>query len=225
VTGLPYYDKGGRRLIHLGFGYSHRTPNGGNIDYRVRSESRIVSARYIDPNLAAINNTDLTTAGILRLNTTSVQDIDLFDGEFAGVIGPWWWQAEYLAALLDTENDGTLTFGGYYVQTGYVLTGEKRNYNHARGTFTPPVPKKNFNPFGGKGNTGWGAWEVAGRYSHVDLSDGDVDGGKQDAYTLGLNWYANQNVRWALNYIHNEIDNEFYGGNFDVLQSRVQITF
>ena len=223
LSGLPYSDKGGRRLIHLGFGYSHRTPNGGNVDYRVRSESRIVEARYIDPNLTAIANADLP-AGVVRLNATDVQTIDLFDAELAGVVGPWWWQAEYLHSMLDTDNEGTLGFDGYYVQTGYVITGEKRNYNHARGTFTPPVPKKNFSPFRGQGQ-GWGAWEVAGRYSFVDMTDGPVQGGKQTAYTFGLNWYANPNIRWALNYIHNDIDNDFYDGDFDVLQSRVQIAF
>ena len=72
---------------------------------------------------------------------------------------------------------------------------------------------------------GWGAWELAGRYSFVDMSDGPVEGGEHTAYTLGLNWYANQNIRWTLNYIFNDIENDFYDGNFQVLQSRVQIAF
>jgi phosphate-selective porin OprO/OprP len=222
VTGVPYLNKGGRRLVHVGLGYSHRDPDGGPIDYRTRAESRIVEARYVDPNLTVFSN-DTLPDGAIRLNDTNVRTIDLLDAEFAGVVGPWWWQAEYLHSFVDTETEGSLNFQGYYVQTGYVLTGEKRNYNHGKGTFTPPTPKKNFNPFGD--SKGWGAWEVAGRYSVVDMDDGPIEGGKHTAYTLGLNWYANQNIRWALNFIHNDIDNEHYDGDFQTLQSRVQIAF
>ena len=43
------------------------------------------------------------------------------------------------------------------------------------------------------GKSGWGAWEIAGRHSVIDLNDrlGFVDGvagGKQTIYTAGLNW-------------------------------------
>ena len=34
---------------------------------------------------------------------------------------------------------------------------------------------------------GWGTWELAARYSSLDLTDGPVDGGDLDVYTLGLN--------------------------------------
>ena len=31
--------------------------------------------------------------------------------------------------------------------------------------------------------------EAGFRYSSLDLSDGDVDGGEMDTYSLGLNWW------------------------------------
>ena len=42
----------------------------------------------------------------------------------------------------------------------------------------------------------WGAWEVVGRYSHVDVADSRIDGGIFDRETLGPNWWATR--RWKL---------------------------
>ena len=44
-------------------------------------------------------------------------------------------------------------------------------------------------------NGEFGAWEISARYASVDLNDGDIMGGEEDALSLGLNWYLNRNVR------------------------------
>jgi phosphate-selective porin OprO/OprP len=70
--------------------------------------------------------------------------------------------------------------------------------------------------------SGWGAWEIAARYSDLNLNDNIIDlsnvvtgwngtsktftyyntvrGGDQRIATLGLNWYPNSVIRFALNY-------------------------
>jgi len=48
-------------------------------------------------------------------------------------------------------------------------------------------------------DTGWGAWQLAVRYSVADYSDEDVFGGEGEAWTYGLNWYWNPNARVQLN--------------------------
>ena len=116
-------------------------------------------------------------------------------------------------------------FTGWYVQAAWALTGENRSYNPATGAFTPPKPA---NPFRLDG-TGWGAWELAARYSELDLNDNindpanvvtawtgattrtytfynTVRGGDQKALTLALNWYANDNIRFGLNYQFIQLD-------------------
>ena len=62
---------------------------------------------------------------------------------------------------------------------------------------------------------GWGAFEVALRYSHIDLDDGADDlthggirGGSADNITLGLNWYPTALTKVAINYVHADIDNQ-----------------
>jgi len=62
---------------------------------------------------------------------------------------------------------------------------------------------------------GWGAWEIAARYSDLDLNwhegaigetpaqapVGGVRGGDEKIWTFGLNWYLNNNVLMRLNYL------------------------
>ena len=78
----------------------------------------------------------------------------------------------------------------------YSLTGEQHPYDPTTASFRDLRPA---NPLGTPG--GWGAWEVKARYSNIDLdypalrpraANGGVAGGKQDVWTVGLNWYPNQ---------------------------------
>jgi phosphate-selective porin OprO/OprP len=98
-----------------------------------------------------------------------------------------------------------------------------------------------------------GAFELAGRYSKIDLNDNftpgvapakgsnAVGGGNQTVYAVGLNWYPNGNMRFMLDYLHGEINKQFsiaagggiagtvlgtpVGGNFDALVLRTQFAF
>jgi phosphate-selective porin OprO/OprP len=68
---------------------------------------------------------------------------------------------------------------------------------------------------------------MALRYSTVDLTDADIDGGEAYAVTLGLNWYATPTLRFSANYVDVlEVD----GGSHDdeepsVFQLRSQWAF
>jgi phosphate-selective porin OprO/OprP len=108
-------------------------------------------------------------------------------------------------------------FSGWYAQFAWTFTGEERKYNKLTGAFTPPQPAE---PFDLNGN--WGAWEIAGRYSDLDLNDRTLDasnvvtgwsgtsktftyyntvrGGDQRIWTAALNWYPINDVKLALQY-------------------------
>ena len=106
------------------------------------------------------------------------------------------------------------------------------------------VPAHAFDPSQGF----WGAWEIAGRVSYVDLvNDLDnhlalssqpnaVNGGRQTTYTAGLNWYPNTYMRFMLNYIHTDFDKAntsstsvLYGtnigANIDAIALRTQVAW
>jgi phosphate-selective porin OprO/OprP len=107
-------------------------------------------------------------------------------------------------------------FNGGYAQLAYTLTGESRAYEKRLGRlsqyyFGPQGPFNN--AWAVRGDDGrycfnWGAWEIAARYSYVNLNDGvglnRIQGGTLDGLTLGLNWYLNTNLRFQFDYVYNQ---------------------
>jgi phosphate-selective porin OprO/OprP len=94
-------------------------------------------------------------------------------------------------------------FSGWYGTLTYSLTGEQHPYDPTTASFRSLRPD---HPLGTPG--GWGAWEVKARYSDIDLdflpfnsaATGGVAGGRQDVWSVGLNWYPTNGLRFALDY-------------------------
>jgi phosphate-selective porin OprO and OprP len=78
-----------------------------------------------------------------------------------------------------------------------VLTGEQRKYNPVTGSYGGINPKDPVE----WGTPGWGAWEVAARYSQITLNDLNVLGGELRNTTVGANWYVNSNIRFEISLI------------------------
>jgi phosphate-selective porin OprO and OprP len=114
-----------------------------------------------------------------------------------------------------------------------VLTGETHPYNAAAAAYGGIKPAHPFDINGG----GWGAWEIAARYSTMDLNNligttTGVAGGRQNVVTVGLNWYANSNVRLMFDYLHGDISKQIgptnfgdAGSKFDAFAMRTQVAF
>ena len=114
-----------------------------------------------------------------------------------------------------------------------MLTGESRAYNPASASYGGINPAHPFSLYGG----GWGAFEIAGRVSMMDLNDKlatatGIAGGQQLVYTAGLNWYPTRNVRFMLNYLHGDISKQASatssvntGSSFDAVAMRTQFAF
>ncbi|MEZ5198692.1 MAG: porin [Bacteroidales bacterium] len=62
------------------------------------------------------------------------------------------------------------------------------------GTFDRGKPKKNFGA-----EKGAGAWELALRYSDLDLDDTDINGGCLANITSGMNWHLNPSTKFMFN--------------------------
>lgn len=203
VSGLPWKSEDGRRYLHLGASATRRNPD-GPFRYRARPEAHLAQA-YLDTG------------------TLETSSLFAYGGEMLMVYGPASLQAEYVRSELDVQYMGERHFDSYYVSGSWFLTGESRPYQAAEGAPTRLRPK---HPFSLRDETkGWGAWEVALRYSALDLNDGPVRGGEMDDWTFALNWYLNANTRIMLNYILSHPENDLNDGDVEILQTRFQIDF
>jgi phosphate-selective porin OprO/OprP len=114
-----------------------------------------------------------------------------------------------------------------------VLTGETHPYLPVSAAYGGIIPANPFSLWGG----GWGAWEIAGRFSTMNLNDqlgttNGVAGGRQTIYTAGLNWYVNANVRFMFDYQHGNITKQISstnsgdaGAKFEAFAMRTQVAF
>ncbi|HWY63962.1 MAG TPA: porin [Rhizomicrobium sp.] len=124
---------------------------------------------------------------------------------YAGLYGQGGWfhyDIERRSALPNPD------FSGWYALLTYSLTGEEHPYDPTTASFRSLRPN---NPLG---SGGWGAWELKARYSDIDLdylpfntaATGGVAGGKQDVWTLGVNWYPTAGLRFELEYDNISVD-------------------
>ncbi len=185
---------------HLGFSGSRafriqRTANGQSLTVSERPELRIDQNRLI--STGALNARSAYTYG----------------PEFALRWRNFMFQGEYIRIGVDRTDGGPvaptpgLEFSGGYAEASWVITGEPRKYGAASAAFGNPSPERPFSLRTG----GYGAFELVGRYSHIDLNDsvtrgapavrtGGVFGGRQDVYAVGVNWYPNDHLRFMLDY-------------------------
>jgi phosphate-selective porin OprO and OprP len=179
-----------------------------------------------------IDPTTLVSTGALA----DVSSAQVYSAEAAGTYGPLFFQGEYFWYNVD-RNAFTplpsLKFQGGYGEVAYALTGETHRYNAGSASYAGIIPANPFSLSGG----GWGAWEIAGRFSTIDLNDqlataNGVAGGRQTIYTLALNWYANRNVRLMFDYLHGTIGKQISptnfgdaGSKFDAFAMRTQVAF
>lgn len=173
------------RVLHLGAYAGVREPADNG---RINNESPAFNA-----DTTSLSNVSLTDTGpIDAIDRATIAGLEL-----AAVAGPWSLQGEYAQIGVSRESGLTsLNFAGYYLQMGWVLTGESRRYKGSDGEFKRLQPSHDFSPDDGH----WGAWELALRFGAHDLTDRDVIGGEQSRATLALNWYLNDYVRLMLDY-------------------------
>ncbi len=181
-------------------------------DYRTRPEARS-NGRWLD------------TGGISNAQTNYLIGL-----ESAFNVGQFNFTGEYLRVGVDRDGGSQdVSFDGYYGQVSYFLTGEHRSWNRKSGTLARIKPLENFfltRGCDGDLLRGWGAWEVAARYSYADLTDADIIGGEAESLTLGVNWYWNDYARMQFNYILGEVDRAPEGeGDYEIFGARIMVDF
>jgi len=237
LTALPIWEEDGRCWTHIGVSGGWRA-NGNNIgtsplrtiEIRARPELRDddpagnPSGGQAVPNA---NDSRLVDTGVIAANSDWLLGLEL-----CSVWGPFSVQAEYgfnwvedATAIIPsaaTPKGTPLTspqnycFNGGYVQLAYTLTGENRAYDKRLGRlntyyFGPQGPYNNawwVRGDDGRYTFNWGAWEIAARYSYINLNDGAglnrIQGGTMNGFTAGLNWYLNTNLKFQFDYVYDQ---------------------
>ena len=208
---------------------------GGNAEWLIQPPHNLIANTQTltlsDRPELRIDPTTLISTGAMA----GVSGAQVYSAEAAGTIGSLYLQGEYFWYNVDRGLLGlpSVKFQGGYAQAGYILTGETRKYNPASASYGGVVPTNPFSLNGG----GWGAWEIAGRVSTVDLNDqlgvaNGVAGGRQTIYTAAVNWYINRNIRFMFNYLHGDVTKQISatnagnaGSTFDALAMRTQVAF
>jgi phosphate-selective porin OprO/OprP len=197
LASTVWYDdiSGGRGYMHMAISGAHAdtAQNDTNeAEFRTRPEARSAN-RWI--------------------NTEQIEGADYYNLmglESVINIGALQLVGEYQSVWVDRDLGNTDTnFNGGYFYASYFLTGEHMPWDRKAGTLARIVPLQNFwivDRCDGCRESGWGAWQIAARYSKADYNDQDIFGGVGESFTFGLNWYWNSHARMQFNYINGKIN-------------------
>jgi len=135
-----------------------------------------------------------------------------------------------------------LSFNGGYVEAGWNITGEPFRYSVGSAAFARPKVDDPFIIDENGVSPGIGAWQLAARYSVMNLNSnvtrgvsqsvtGGVFGGYQRIFGAALSWYPNDWIRFELQFQYSMVDRLNSAGtvqigqNFSTLAGRMQVAF
>jgi len=180
----PVYEDKGRKLLHFGVAASLRRPDG---------------SQKFDTSPEANSLPNFVSTGVL-----TADQVTLVNLEAAFQEGPFHGMFEYsMADVTDNSGGEEPSLTGYSLQTGWFLTGENRGYTTGRAGWKRVKPRTLALYDGDEGN---GAWEVALRYSNLDLTEASAVSSELSIVTAGLNWYLNNYSRVMLDVSQADLD-------------------
>lgn len=188
----------------------------------------VLTAGYIPQNQQAIFFSYTPLAGTVTAVGTRTRwspQLTWYLGSI-GILGEYVASRNTVKSSALPENAVNLTQRAWQVATSYVLTGEDV-------TEKGVTPRQSYQ----SGKPGWGALEVAGRYSQFNADKAtfptyaslSTSASGSRAWTGGLNWYLNSNVKIQGNYEYASYDRGAGGtGNRPIeraILTRVQLAF
>jgi phosphate-selective porin OprO/OprP len=214
IFATPFATGGPKALRGLGFGIG------------------VSSGRYNGPTLPVFKTTGGQAIFFSYLpNTIAAGRRLTYSPQLYYYYGPFGLLAEYVESSQPLSLNSVtrdISNHAWQVAGSWVLTGEKKSYRSV-------VPRKGLE--GGKSGNGLGAWELAARYTAlnvdpsafaVNFADPTKSAGAARTWTVGLNWYLNYFVRISTNYEQTHFQGGAVGGNRvteKALEERVQVVF
>lgn len=230
ITVLPWWENDGADYLHLGAAYNYVVPRNELAQFRTIPEYYVGEQVGMTPAGTSGVQTPGNFNGtpfFVDTGTRGVEQYHLAGSELLWVSGPLSVQSEAMWLFGQRTNGQSMYFPGAYAQVGYFLTGEHRPYNRKQGAIDRIQVKRPFGNYRGDDcEWGWGGWEIAARYSYIDLNSKDINGGRLKDMTLGLNWYVNNFSKIQFNYIRTFLENKAHGASTaDIFGLRAQLDF
>lgn len=167
-------------IWHIGTGVSRRYPSAHAARYSSRPESSVTNVKFVDTGLIR----DVRWA-----ESRNIESVYINNGFSV--------QSEIFVTEVDRfSGKSDYRFNGGYVYVSYILGQASRKFDNGKGVFKGlkrSVASHN-------------VWEIALRASEISLNDGELEGGRERNYTLGLNWYWSDDIRIMLN--HTQVKSE-----------------
>jgi phosphate-selective porin OprO/OprP len=247
ITHLLDYDDltDGRYLTHVGTGFVYGQVGGTGATGASASTYRsLIFPEFFVGDPAGQGLTAAGTPRVLDSGRILTDNFWMTHVELARNAGPAHFQTEVMLEGFNQFGGPTTFVPAAYFQCGYFLTGESVLYLKQPGVLDyNVVPYTTFFGTGRRGRVaGMGAWEVAFRWTYVDLSCTNINPvnqlsnspgpppapgyGTYNAPTLALNWWWNRFTRVQFNWIHAMPDVRGQGPlPFDIFGTRFQIEF
>jgi phosphate-selective porin OprO/OprP len=173
-------------VLHLGFRTLYRQPSYDDKSVEIKDETT--------------HHSSLSVVDTGNLLSKDFKDITMFGPEVA-----FTWRFAALKAEYNYGYTRRLMNPAVGLQSGHVslslgLTGQSwaDAYKMSAGEFRRLKNVHDFDPRNGH----WGGLELASRWSFLDLSDGTVTGGYEQAVSTDLIWQLNYNVRMMFDWTH-----------------------
>jgi phosphate-selective porin OprO/OprP len=224
LTSPLMYQNQGRQVIHLGISGSLRG-QGSDTVYESDLEPEVHKG---DPEF-------------LEVAVPNVDHSAVYGLEAATVLGSLSIQGEYAQNKLSRSMGAEPTLTSQYLMASYVLTGEHRPYDPEAGDFGRIKPDNPYHGSTSPKTEGFGAWEIAARWSTTDFTEAKGSGITSPAYlsaagsqsdadnlaseatviTFGANWYPTTHTKWMLNLVDAEqkaldVDSQWVTTRFQV---------
>ncbi|TDG11371.1 hypothetical protein E2F43_18465 [Seongchinamella unica] len=195
ATWVPFEDDSRSSLLHLGLAYR----------YSDAKESTRVST---EPEFN--QSPDFISSAVFN-----AEELNTYRAETSWRSGRLWLHGEYTRTNVDAEALRDPTVKGYSVTASWSLSGEMRPYKKRVGVFQRLPIARTVN------QNGWGAWEVAARYSTLDANDGLLEAGDMDIWSAGLNWWLSPYLNLNFNYRYITLDRNGLESSSQGINSRL----
>ena len=193
VTYAPILTKD--QLLHIGVSGSYRSLDPHTTGFSISSRPEDNSFARSLVSTGTLNNAE----DVGRFGVEAIYQYRSYriEGEyaFADVTG--------VTPTSAPTGRGDRFFQSGYVEGAWVVNGNGRPYRIAPnyGSEFAVLSGVEIDDSQRISRGGYGVFEVAARYSDLDLQDGPTNGGRLQDFTAGINWYPDRNIRVVAHYI------------------------